>query len=178
MAESSNADNDPDIDGSYQSSDDWDYRSRSSSDGEVQKSMLFTERQMSCDSETNSLDLSYLNLDSDTCGVNISQLTSQLATINLSGNRLDSLPFQLLTFAPHLQMLDLSHNQMKTLSDSLCQLTQLKTLICADNQLDENSLPKDFGQSFAQSLRVLSLGGNQVGSVAIVTLLISFSFSV
>ena len=165
MAESSaagNARDDPDLDGSNQSSDDWDYRSRSSSDGEVQKNMLFAGRQVSCDTESNSLDLSYLNLDSASCGANINQFNNPITTVNLSGNRLVSLPFQLLSFSEHLQMLDLSHNQLKTLCDSVCQLTNLQTFICADNQLDENSLPKDFGQTFCNSLRVLSLGGNQV----------------
>ena len=170
MAESSSVSNttsdESDIDGSNQSSDDWDYRSRSSSDGEVQRNMLFSQRQVSCDSESNSLDLSYLNLDADTCDVNLSQFTSPMTTINISGNRLEALPSRLFHFGDRLQMLDLSHNNLKTLCASICQLTQLRTFICANNQLDENSLPKDFGQTFADTLKVLSLGGNLVSKLS------------
>ncbi|CAG2107413.1 unnamed protein product, partial [Medioppia subpectinata] len=50
-----------DIRDSDQSSDDWDYRSRSSSASSIQRNMIFTARQMSVDADTSSLDLSYLN---------------------------------------------------------------------------------------------------------------------
>ncbi|CAG2119451.1 unnamed protein product, partial [Medioppia subpectinata] len=89
---------------------------------------------------------------------------NQLATINLSGNRLTAIPYQLTAYT-HLQMLDLSHNQLTEICDTICQLTQLRTLICANNRLDENSLPKDFGQTFANSLSVLSLGGNMFKAI-------------
>ncbi|XP_054167621.1 leucine-rich repeat-containing protein 58-like [Oppia nitens] len=153
------------------SGDDWDYRSRSSSDTSTNnihhRNLLFTTgRQLSCDQDTGSLDLSYLNLDTSSLGANISQFAdntnnmgSQLSTVNMSGNRLMEIPYQLSMFT-NLQMLDLSHNQLAVLCDSICQLNQLRTLICANNQLDDNSLPKDFGQTFGQTLRVLSLGGN------------------
>ena len=157
----------PDADQSNQSSDDWDYRSRSSSADDsttVQTNLLFMERQASYDTQSMSLDLSYLNLDSGSCGENISQFANALSTINLSGNRLDIIPPQLINFSANLQMLDLSHNQLKIVDDSICELKTLRTFICADNQLDENSLPKDFGQTFANNLRVLSFGGNLVSS--------------
>ncbi len=143
------------------SSDDWDYRSRSSSVESVHKNMLFTERQSSCDNETSSLDLSYLNLDVDSCDSNMSQFPKTLSTINLSGNRLTGFPHQLVSYS-RIQMLDLSQNQLTSISPEICELKLLTTLICANNQLDNNSLPKDFGLSFANSLRVLSLSGNLV----------------
>ncbi|CAG2174994.1 unnamed protein product, partial [Oppiella nova] len=77
----------PEVPDSDLSSDDWDYRSRSSSADSVHQSMIFTARQVSCDSDSSSLDLSYLNLDSSSLGANVSQFNStSLATINLSGN--------------------------------------------------------------------------------------------
>ena len=156
-----------DDESSNQSSDDWDYRSRSSSaDETVQTNLLFTDRQVSCDTDSMSLDLSYLNLDSKSITENMSQFLNPLSTINLSGNRLDVIPLKLVDYWETLQMLDLSQNQLKTIDDSICSLKQLRTLICADNRLDENSLPKDFGQTFANSLRVLSLGGNHVSRLS------------
>ena len=152
-----------DADPNNQSSDDWDYRSRSSSSDEsVQTNMLFTERQMASDENSMSLDLSYLNLDSESCNENMSQFSSSLSTINLSGNRLNVFPHQLISHSSHLQMLDLSHNQLNSIDDMICHLKQLRTFICADNHLNENSLPKHFGQTFENTLKVLSFGGNQV----------------
>lgn len=141
------------------SSDDWDQRSRSSSSDSFHNNIIFTERQISCDSESSSLDLSYLNLDVNTCDANISQFPKTLLTINLSGNRLTDFPKQLMTYS-QLQMLDLSQNQLTSISSQICELKMLRTLICANNQLDDNSLPKDFGSNLANNLRVLSLSGN------------------
>lgn len=61
-------------------------------------------------------------------------------------------------------MLDLSHCELTHLSDGLLQLKSLRTLIAANNQFDDNSLPKEFGTVFAETLTVLSLGGNQVSA--------------
>jgi Leucine-rich repeat (LRR) protein len=91
----------------------------------------------------------------------MSQFPKTLSTINLSGNRLTGFPHQLVSYS-RIQMLDLSQNQLTSISPQICELKLLTTLICANNQLDNNSLPKDFGLSFANSLRVLSLSGNLV----------------
>lgn len=75
----------------------------------------------------------------------LQKLTSNLRTIDLSNNKIDSLPPLIIAVLP----------------DELCNLKKLETLSLNNNHLRE--LPSSFGQLSA--LKTLSLSGNQLGAL-------------
>lgn len=120
--------------------------------------------------ELNALDFSYLDLDdqavhdSITTGLTDKNSCMDITSLNLCSNQIKFLSPIIHSFH-NLQVLDLSQNLLTQLPQCITQLTKLTTLIASNNQLDNDSFPKDFGTSLAGSLKVLSLGGNQFKSV-------------
>lgn len=83
-----------------------------------------------------------------------------ILSMNLSANDLDHVPKSIDQFV-NLTSLDLSQNALTTLDEAITRLPKLNALIVTNNRLNENSLPKNFSSAFANSLKVLSLGGNE-----------------
>nr|XP_020762414.1 leucine-rich repeat-containing protein 57 isoform X1 [Odocoileus virginianus texanus] len=88
----------------------------------------------------------------------LQKLTSNLRTIDLSNNKIESLPPVVLGKFTLLKSLSLNNNKLTALPDELCNLKKLETLSLNNNQLRE--LPSTFGQLSA--LKTLSLSGNQL----------------
>jgi internalin A len=80
--------------------------------------------------------------------------------LNLSHNQLTSLP-ESITQLTNLQKLDLSNNQLMSLPESIAQLTNLQLLYLSGNQL--TSLPESIAQ--LTNLQLLYLNGNQLISL-------------
>ena len=83
---------------------------------------------------------------------------TQLTDLNLSHNQLTTLPDSLLAQLTQLTVLNLASNQLTALPDSLGQLTQLKSLDLSINQL--TTLPDSLGQ--LTQLQSLALSSNQL----------------
>lgn len=102
-------------------------------------------------------DLSYGTLDT------IPECTLQRAAVihslQLDNNDIPSLPSNIGLFKK-LIVLDISANKMSFISDELCQLSKLRTLIAKNNHLSTASFPK--GMSNLKSLEVLNVSGNQI----------------
>jgi len=88
----------------------------------------------------------------------------RILSMNLSSNDLSQIPKSIDQFI-NLTSLDLSQNSLTKLDDAICRLPKLNALIVTNNQLNENSLPKNFSLVFANTLKVLSLGGNQFSNI-------------
>ncbi|KAB0395435.1 hypothetical protein E2I00_005238, partial [Balaenoptera physalus] len=88
----------------------------------------------------------------------LQKLTSNLRTIDLSNNKIESLPPMIIGKFTLLKSLSLNNNKLTVLPDELCNLKKLETLSLNNNQLRE--LPSTFGQLSA--LKTLSLSGNQL----------------
>ncbi|GAB1286768.1 Leucine rich repeat containing 57 [Apodemus speciosus] len=91
----------------------------------------------------------------------LQKLTSNLRTIDLSNNKIDSLPPLIIGKFTLLKSLSLNNNKLTVLPDELCNLKKLETLSLNNNHLRE--LPSTFGQLSA--LKTLSLSGNQLGAL-------------
>ncbi|XP_028623001.1 leucine-rich repeat-containing protein 57 isoform X3 [Grammomys surdaster] len=91
----------------------------------------------------------------------LQKLTSNLRTIDLSNNKIDSLPPLIIGKFTLLKSLSLNNNKLTVLPDELCNLKKLETLSLNNNHLRE--LPSPFGQLSA--LKTLSLSGNQLGAL-------------
>ncbi len=87
-------------------------------------------------------------------------LDEQTRALDLSRQKLDSLPAQLGNY-PALQVLLLEGNQLRELPPSIKVLSNLQSLILYDNQL--SSLPKEIGQ--LSNLQELNLSFNQLTSL-------------
>ncbi|ESP02175.1 hypothetical protein LOTGIDRAFT_111299 [Lottia gigantea] len=83
--------------------------------------------------------------------------SNELRALQLDHNEILSLPDTISSFK-NLVTLDISANNMTQLSSELVKLHNLKTFIARNNCFDTDSLPKDFG--LLRSLEVLHLGGN------------------
>nr|XP_033807442.1 leucine-rich repeat-containing protein 57 [Geotrypetes seraphini]XP_033807444.1 leucine-rich repeat-containing protein 57 [Geotrypetes seraphini]XP_033807445.1 leucine-rich repeat-containing protein 57 [Geotrypetes seraphini] len=83
-----------------------------------------------------------------------------LRTIDLSGNKIETLPHLVGKFIL-LKTLTLNHNKLRVLPEELCKLKKLETLHLNSNHLTH--LPSNFGQLSA--LKTLSLSGNQLRAV-------------
>lgn len=115
-------------------------------------------RSNSPNNEPNVLDLSYLDLED--CESNLKQYQNErheITCLLLNNNILKSLPSIVCTFS-QVQTLDLSCNQLKTLSLDIIKMKNLRNLICKDNLLGDSSLPKDLCN--AVQLESIHLSGN------------------
>lgn len=92
----------------------------------------------------------------------LQRLTSNLRTIDLSDNKIESLPQMMGAFSA-LKNLNLNHNKLSVLPAELCKLKKLETFHLNNNRLTR--LPADFGQLSA--LKTLSLSGNQFRTVPV-----------
>ncbi|KAJ1104029.1 hypothetical protein NDU88_001444 [Pleurodeles waltl] len=92
----------------------------------------------------------------------LQRLTSNLRTIDLSDNKIETLP-QIMGAFSLLKNLNLNHNKLSALPAELCKLKKLETLHLNNNRLTR--LPADFGQLSA--LKTLSLSGNQFRTVPV-----------
>ncbi|KAG0330058.1 hypothetical protein BGZ99_008781 [Dissophora globulifera] len=86
-----------------------------------------------------------------------------LAELDLSRNRLSSLPADLTKLAPSLIYLNLSHNQFTEIPLELCQLTHLQVLIMSQNKI-EGAVPEEIFSSLTQ-LKNLRLCSNEITSL-------------
>jgi hypothetical protein len=95
----------------------------------------------------------------------LSQLRSgELAGINqlkLSEN-LTEFPFEILTLADSLEILDLSNNALSSLPDELVQLTKLKIIFASQNKFEH--LPEVLGK--LPNLEMVGFKSNQIKQVA------------
>jgi Leucine-rich repeat (LRR) protein len=115
-------------------------------------------------SKSVSLDFSYLDLELSAVEANLAVHVIRpelITTLNLSGNRLEKVPMIIDLFY-NLQILDVSQNYLSGLPEGLNNLKNLATLIGSNNRLNVESFSKDFGISMSGSLKVLSLGGNEL----------------
>ncbi|BFZ14318.1 hypothetical protein BsWGS_17357 [Bradybaena similaris] len=82
-----------------------------------------------------------------------------LHSLQLDNNSMATLPSTIGLFK-RLIVLDISANNMTSISNEICQLHKLRTLIAKNNRLKCESFPKDFG--FLSSLEVINVSGNQI----------------
>lgn len=86
-----------------------------------------------------------------------------LTELDLSRNRLSSLPEDMTSLVPFLSYLNLSHNQFREVPLELCRLTQLQVLIMSQNHI-EGPFPHQVCSSLTQ-LKTLRLCANQITSL-------------
>lgn len=110
--------------------------------------------------DSNSEDLSYAELD--IFPDFLLERASEILSLHFDHNLLSALPPEISLFT-NLISLDISNNQMKTISPDICSLPQLRTFIARNNLLTTESIPKDFG--LLRSLVVMNLSGNQFNEV-------------
>lgn len=109
----------------------------------------------------NAEDLSYEHLE--TIPDFVIQRAGELVALQLNNNEISRLPETIQLFSK-LVTLDISNNNMKTICEDICHLRNLRTFIAKNNQLNSQSLPKDFGM--LRSLEVVNLSGNQFTELA------------
>lgn len=116
--------------------------------------------------DENTLDLSYLSLDSLTLHQNFETSTAEndsssdkfrARRLYLYYNRLDFIPENIRKFR-NLKYLDISSNNFTEISETILQLKHLSVLIARNNFLEDFSLPKKI--CMLQNLEVLNLSGN------------------
>ena len=110
--------------------------------------------------DENSEDLSYSDLDS--FPVFLVERSTEILSLHLDHNLMSVLPAEIGAFV-NLISLDVSNNRMSKLSDDICRLPQLRTLVARNNCLENDSIPKDFG--LMPNLMVLNLSGNSLTEV-------------
>ncbi|KAK6172161.1 hypothetical protein SNE40_015886 [Patella caerulea] len=103
----------------------------------------------------NAEDLSYSDLE--TVPDFLLLRSNELRALQLDHNEILCLPDTISSFK-NLVTMDISANNMTILSPELVKLHNLKTFIARNNCFDTDSIPKDFG--LMSSLEVLNLGGN------------------
>ncbi|KAF8936069.1 hypothetical protein BGZ58_004630 [Dissophora ornata] len=86
-----------------------------------------------------------------------------LTELDLSRNRLSSLPENMTTLVPFLSYLNLAHNQFTEIPLELCQLTYIQVLIMSQNRI-EGPVPHQICSSLTQ-LKTLRLCANQITSL-------------
>ncbi|KAF9585292.1 hypothetical protein BGW38_003047 [Lunasporangiospora selenospora] len=86
-----------------------------------------------------------------------------LTELDLSRNRLVSLPKDLTAMVPHLSYLNLSHNQFADVPLELCRLTNLQVLIMSQNRI-QGPFPHQICSSLTQ-LKNLRLCANEITSL-------------
>ncbi|RKP00445.1 hypothetical protein CXG81DRAFT_26840 [Caulochytrium protostelioides] len=88
-----------------------------------------------------------------------------LHTMKLSGNRLSTLPEEMILLAPSLRVLDVSDNQLVFLPDALARLELLEILNLHSNQLSDRALPLELSTGL-RGLRQLLIHNNRLRHVA------------
>ena len=83
-------------------------------------------------------------------------LKAKVTHLNLSSNRLTSLPPSISHYFSNLQQLDISSNNLTELPVEICSLHRLQILHAKHNRM--KSLPRDFGR--LKALKELNLSGN------------------
>ncbi|XP_078001109.1 uncharacterized protein LOC144453655 [Glandiceps talaboti] len=106
-----------------------------------------------CDDKPVELDLSYLNLKR--CPDRIGYIGAQLVSLNLSNNRLCSLPEEI-GFLRGLEELFLQYNCLTEIPDSIGSLDKLEELDCKNNRI--RKLPDTLGSLI--SLTILNVTNN------------------
>ncbi|KAI1287425.1 Leucine-rich repeat-containing protein 58 [Halotydeus destructor] len=113
--------------------------------------------------DTSSIDLCFMNYENSELETHLAPMLKidplAITSINFSNNQLKWLPESIFQ-CRHLQVLDVSQNQLSEISSVILHFTQLSTLIASNNLLGGNSFPKSFSDVLSGSLKVLSLGGN------------------
>ncbi|XP_059209142.1 leucine-rich repeat-containing protein 57 [Centropristis striata] len=87
----------------------------------------------------------------------LQRLTSNLRTVDLSGNKIEILPEAVGNFL-QLKSLTLNHNRLAGLPADIGKLKKLETLSLSGNRIQQ--LPPTMGQ--LRALRTLNLSGNQI----------------
>ncbi|XP_026164171.1 leucine-rich repeat-containing protein 57 [Mastacembelus armatus] len=87
----------------------------------------------------------------------LQKLTSNLRTVDLSGNKIEVLPAAIGNFL-QLRSLTLNSNRVTTIPSEIGKLKKLETLSLNGNRIQQ--LPPTLGQ--LKALRTLSLAGNQI----------------
>ncbi|GAU91844.1 hypothetical protein RvY_04023 [Ramazzottius varieornatus] len=100
---------------------------------------------------------------------------SRVGRVSLSNNRLRVLPRKISLFY-NIQQLDISGNQLESLSSEILKLSQLRILVAKNNRLTAEGLPKELYQ--LTRLEQINLAGNPLGSVIpdVLTLLPSLTY--
>ncbi|KAF9426535.1 Leucine-rich repeat serine/threonine-protein kinase 2 [Podila epigama] len=125
-------------------------------------SLILRRRRLDCEQLTDYLQNLQPALDPQTMSILRSPLL-HLTELDLSRNRLTSLPKGLTSLMPFLIYLNLSHNQFRKVPIELCQLTQLQVLIMSQNHI-EGQFPHEICSNLTQ-LKTLRLCANQITSL-------------
>ncbi|RNA40420.1 leucine-rich repeat-containing 58-like [Brachionus plicatilis] len=120
-------------------------------------------RSNSPNTEPDMLDLSYFDLEECESNLNYAwyghiEAAHRITKILLNNNLIKLVPAIIGQFV-NVQTLDLSSNCLKILDENICKLQGLKNLIVRDNQLEDNSLPKNLGARLP-NLEIVNLSGN------------------
>ncbi|KAG0091881.1 Podocan-like protein 1 [Podila epicladia] len=125
-------------------------------------SLILRRRRLDCEQLTTYLKNLQPALDPLTMSILRTPLL-HLTELDLSRNRLSSLPDDMTSLVPFLSYLNLSHNQFREVPLELCRLTQLQVLIMSQNHL-EGPFPHQVCSSLTQ-LKTLRLCANQITSL-------------
>lgn len=115
--------------------------------------------------EQKTLDYGRLGLTAECLEENLNHLhkitkLSDIETILLNHNLLQTLSANSLTHFNNLRVLDLSSNGLTKLPQDLLQICPLNKLILKNNLLTNSSLPKCFKSAKHNAMRELNLSGN------------------
>ncbi|KAF9188791.1 hypothetical protein BGZ51_000315 [Haplosporangium sp. Z 767] len=122
-------------------------------------SLILRRRRLDCGQLDHYLQNLQPTLDPQTMSILQSPLL-HLTELDLSRNRLASLPTNLTSLVPFLIYLNLSHNQFTEIPMELCRLSQLQVLIMSQNRI-EGAVPHEICSSLTQ-LKTLRLCANQI----------------
>ncbi|KAF9098340.1 hypothetical protein BGX23_006394 [Mortierella sp. AD031] len=125
-------------------------------------SLILRRRRLDCAQLENYLQNLQPTLDPQTMSILQSPLL-HLTELDLSRNRLESLPDQLTSLVPYLNYLNLSHNLFTEIPLELCRLTQLQVLIMSQNRI-QGPVPDKICSHLTQ-LKTLKLCANQITSL-------------
>ncbi|KAG0261672.1 hypothetical protein BGZ95_004178 [Linnemannia exigua] len=125
-------------------------------------SLILRRRRLDCVQLDSYLQNLQPTLDPQTMSILQSPLL-HLTELDLSRNRLESLPDQLTSFVPHLSYLNLSHNLFTEIPLELCKLTELQVLIMSQNRI-QGPVPDKICSHLTQ-LKTLKLCANQITSL-------------
>lgn len=125
-------------------------------------SLILRRRRLDCAQLDSYLQNLQPTLDPQTMSILQSPLL-HLTELDLSRNRLESLPDQMTSLVPHLNYLNLSHNLFTEIPLELCQLTELQVLIMSQNRI-QGPVPDKICSHLTQ-LKTLKLCANQITSL-------------
>ncbi|KAF9131732.1 hypothetical protein BGX30_012986 [Mortierella sp. GBA39] len=125
-------------------------------------SLILRRRRLDCAQLDSYLRNLQPTLDPQTMSILQSPLL-HLTELDLSRNRLESLPDQITSLVPHLNYLNLSHNLFAEIPLELCQLTELQVLIMSQNRI-QGPVPDKICSHLTQ-LKTLKLCANQITSL-------------